>query len=46
MKVKAGSTRKAYEAPVVSVLGSLQALTLDTKIGSHCDLTCYHHGSH
>jgi hypothetical protein len=43
---KATATRKAYEAPVIFVLGTLHELTLDTKVGAHCDITCYHHGSH
>ena len=44
--VKAPVKRKTYEAPAVSVLGSLHALTLHTKVGHSCDVTCYHHGSH
>jgi hypothetical protein len=44
--VKAPVKRRTYEAPVVSVLGSLHALTLHTKVGHSCDVTCYHHGSH
>lgn len=37
--------RKPYEAPTVAVLGSLHALTLHTKLGNHCDVSCFHHGS-
>ena len=37
--------RKPYEAPAVTVLGTLHALTLDLKIGRRCDVTCFHHGS-
>ena len=46
MVKKARVARKAYKAPVISVLGTLHELTLDTKVGAHCDITCYHHGSH
>lgn len=37
--------KRAYEAPAVVVLGSLHQLTLDAKLGSTCDITCYHQGS-
>ena len=37
--------KRPYKAPAVSVLGSLHQLTLHTKTGAHCDITCYHHGS-
>jgi hypothetical protein len=43
---KAPVPRKVYQAPVVTVLGSLHQLTLDTKVGARCDVTCYHHASH
>jgi hypothetical protein len=36
---------KPYQAPAIVVLGSLHQLTLDTKVGHVCDLTCYHQGS-
>ena len=42
---KDNSVLKPYEAPAVTVLGTLHALTLATKIGRRCDLTCFHHGS-
>jgi hypothetical protein len=46
LKANTGSGRREYEAPAVKVLGSLHALTLDSKIGHHCDVTCFHYGSH
>ena len=45
VKATNGDARRAYEAPVVRVLGSLHELTLSTKTGALCDVTCYHHGS-
>ena len=46
LKANNGSDRREYEAPAVRVLGSLHELTLHTKIGHRCDVTCFHHGSH
>ena len=37
--------KKPYEAPKVVELGTLHELTLQTKSGGHCDVTCFHHGS-
>jgi hypothetical protein len=37
--------KREYAAPSIVVLGSLHQLTLDTKIGAFCDVTCYHQGS-
>lgn len=37
--------KREYQAPVVVALGSLHQLTLETKNGAFCDLTCYHQGS-
>ena len=45
LKTNTGGGRKEYEAPAVKVLGSLHALTLHSKFGHHCDVTCFHHGS-
>ena len=44
LKANAVSKRE-YEAPAVKVLGTLHELTLHTKFGHHCDVTCFHHGS-
>jgi len=43
-------TRKPYQAPKLVALGSLHQATLasphhHTKVGAHCDVTCFHHGS-
>jgi hypothetical protein len=40
--VKEKDTRKAYVAPVLVELGSLHGLTLQTKEGPVCDITCFH----
>lgn len=39
------SLKKTYTAPAVVELGTLHGLTLDSKTGSNCDVTCFHHGS-
>lgn len=38
-------TRKPYEAPVLVQLGSLHGLTLQTKEGPLCDVSCFHSSS-
>jgi len=38
--------RKPYEKPRLVELGSLHEVTLEShKVGAHCDVTCFHHGS-
>lgn len=39
------STKKPYQSPKLVELGTLHGVTLDTKTGANCDLTCFHHGS-
>ena len=37
--------KKPYETPALVVLGTLHELTLQSKTGDKCDVTCFHHGS-